>query len=245
VTTGCTLILNPTPLPSYCTSLRVVDDDARLTARVQGFQYETAALLLWAAQHRVEVDQHDLLHLICKLPSQVFTAPALTASVFVWDWLLSVNKSLEVALFVEMKAAWASTVDRQLGLFSNLKATPPVAAPPSQAAAALAAVSTIPASASAHQLQQEKEKQPPAPSITAAASGGGAPSASAAPTAPVSLPAVGSGPLASGRAATSTISTPFDASKRVDVQHLVTPHVIWCSFLIGMCLCCVGYSNAR
>ena len=44
---------------------------------------------------------------------------AIHAAVFAWEWVLITDKAFEVPLMVEMKSAWAYTVDRQYGLFSQ------------------------------------------------------------------------------------------------------------------------------
>jgi hypothetical protein len=104
----------------------------------------TAALLIWATPadstagqtfgagdsliqpgaSDLQIDTQDLLHLVVKAPSQLFTPEALQTSVFVWEWLLSARESaFQLPLLIEMKAAWAYTVDRQVGLFSHRRQT--------------------------------------------------------------------------------------------------------------------------
>jgi hypothetical protein len=87
----------------------------------------------------------------------------MTASVFVWDWLLTVNKAFEVPLFVEMKAAWASTIDRQLGLFARRQPIVPPSSPAStnSASSASAAAASLPHSMGAARSVISMPSPPP------------------------------------------------------------------------------------
>ena len=93
------------------------------------------ALLVWATEEGHVVDHQELLHIACRVPSHIFTSScahvrlspihallciaAIHAAVFAWEWVLITDKAFEVPLMVEMKSAWAYTVDRQYGLFSQ------------------------------------------------------------------------------------------------------------------------------
>jgi hypothetical protein len=97
-----------------------------LHARFERLLCLTAALLIWSTHTcearpdlDVSIDRQDLLHLVVKAPSQLFTAESLETSVFVWEWILHAHPSFELPLMIEMKAAWGYTVDRQVGLFSH------------------------------------------------------------------------------------------------------------------------------
>lgn len=109
---------------------------AQLHRRFERLLCLTAALLIWSTHARraavcsgsgsataadpdLDVDAQDLLHLVVKAPSQIFTPEAMETSVVVWEWILGSNSAFQLPLMVEMKAAWGYTVDRQVGLFSH------------------------------------------------------------------------------------------------------------------------------
>ena len=96
-----------------------------------------AALLIWSTQGTasvydttdsnststdLRVDVQDLLHLLVKTPCQLFTASSMAIAIFAWQWILQSQHDLELPLMIEMRAAWAYTVDRQVGLFSHRRA---------------------------------------------------------------------------------------------------------------------------
>jgi hypothetical protein len=104
------------------------DESIRLLhVRYETCIYQTTALLIWfnseykalAIHQHNELNSYDLIHLLCKLPGQIFTSQAISIASFAWDWLLSANEQFLLPLLVEMRAAWNYTIDRQIGLFAH------------------------------------------------------------------------------------------------------------------------------
>lgn len=87
----------------------------------------SAALVVWSAhehnsgiskKHR-HINLKELMHIICIGPARIFTPSAITAGICAWRWIFSVSYDLSVSLFVNMRSAWAFTVDNRMGIFSN------------------------------------------------------------------------------------------------------------------------------
>ncbi|CAK1541773.1 unnamed protein product [Leptosia nina] len=60
-----------------------------------------------------------LLHSVAWSQVDVFTEDAVTSAVECWQWLTTSRPDLELRLMQEIFAAWQSTVDRKMGLFSK------------------------------------------------------------------------------------------------------------------------------
>ncbi|CAH2052445.1 unnamed protein product, partial [Iphiclides podalirius] len=60
-----------------------------------------------------------LLHSVAWSQVDIFTEDAVTTAVECWQWLTTARPDLELRLMQEVFAAWQSTVDRKMGLFSK------------------------------------------------------------------------------------------------------------------------------
>ncbi|KAG6449776.1 hypothetical protein O3G_MSEX006205 [Manduca sexta] len=60
-----------------------------------------------------------LLHSLAWSQVEIFTEDAVTTAVECWQWLTTARPDLELRLLQEIFAAWQSTVDRKMGLFSK------------------------------------------------------------------------------------------------------------------------------
>jgi Phosphatidylinositol 3- and 4-kinase/PI4-kinase N-terminal region/Phosphoinositide 3-kinase family, accessory domain (PIK domain) len=98
--------------------------NSRFFKPVQRFLYRSAALIVWSSGRNQNDEQHngielrEILHLLCKAPTKLFCADIMSSAVAVWEWVLAADPSLRMPLFVEIKAAFAFTVDNGIGLFS-------------------------------------------------------------------------------------------------------------------------------
>lgn len=90
-------------------------------AQIDRLVYRAAALLVFTIQLKLtkSFDSQTLLHLICMMPAQIFTSHAIKAGIFAWDWILSVDQTLELPLLNELRSGWAYTVQHRFGLFSG------------------------------------------------------------------------------------------------------------------------------
>ena len=61
----------------------------------------------------------DMLHLVVRLPVQVFTPASAAIAVEVWTWVADRRPDLEVRIMIETTTAWTWTVRARKGLFSS------------------------------------------------------------------------------------------------------------------------------
>lgn len=83
-----------------------------------------ATALLVHARHHVQhahtaPTARALLHSVAWSQVEIFTEDAVTTAVENWQWLTTARPDLEIRLLQEIFAAWQSTVDRKMGLFSR------------------------------------------------------------------------------------------------------------------------------
>ncbi|XP_022832167.1 phosphatidylinositol 4-kinase alpha isoform X6 [Spodoptera litura] len=82
-----------------------------------------------AAHSHTAPTARALLHSVAWSQVDIFTEDAVTTAVECWQWLTTSRPDLEIRLMQEIFAAWQSTVDRRMGLFSkHLEETSPLAA---------------------------------------------------------------------------------------------------------------------
>jgi phosphatidylinositol 4-kinase len=89
------------------------------------FILTAAALLIWSlersekisADEHKKIEQKDLMHYLCMCPAVVFTSEAMQSAIFAWHWLFSANGAFAVSLFLNMKVAWAYTIENRKGIF--------------------------------------------------------------------------------------------------------------------------------
>ncbi|CAH1641032.1 unnamed protein product [Spodoptera littoralis] len=82
-----------------------------------------------AAHSHTAPTARALLHSVAWSQVEIFTEDAVTTAVECWQWLTTSRPDLEIRLMQEIFAAWQSTVDRRMGLFSkHLEETSPLAA---------------------------------------------------------------------------------------------------------------------
>ncbi|XP_068623293.1 phosphatidylinositol 4-kinase alpha [Battus philenor] len=84
-----------------------------------------ATALLVHARHQMSAHSQTsptsraLLHSVAWSQVEIFTEDAVTTAVECWQWLNTARPDLELRLLQEIFAAWQSTVDRKMGLFSK------------------------------------------------------------------------------------------------------------------------------
>ncbi|XP_050552888.1 phosphatidylinositol 4-kinase alpha isoform X1 [Spodoptera frugiperda] len=88
--------------------------------------WSTTALLVHARHHSPHAAHSHtaptaraLLHSVAWSQVDIFTEDAVTTAVECWQWLTTSRPDLEIRLMQEIFAAWQSTVDRRMGLFSK------------------------------------------------------------------------------------------------------------------------------
>ncbi|XP_050552895.1 phosphatidylinositol 4-kinase alpha isoform X8 [Spodoptera frugiperda] len=72
-----------------------------------------------AAHSHTAPTARALLHSVAWSQVDIFTEDAVTTAVECWQWLTTSRPDLEIRLMQEIFAAWQSTVDRRMGLFSK------------------------------------------------------------------------------------------------------------------------------
>ncbi|CAB3245856.1 unnamed protein product [Arctia plantaginis] len=95
--------------------------------------WRATALLVHARLHAPHAvtspTARALLHAVAWSQVEIFTEDAVTSAVECWQWLTTARPDLEIRLLQEIFAAWQSTVDRKMGLFSKQhEETSPLAA---------------------------------------------------------------------------------------------------------------------
>ncbi|XP_012288489.1 phosphatidylinositol 4-kinase alpha [Orussus abietinus] len=87
---------------------------ARDDAQHRGALWRATALLI-----AIPGIDRRLLHTVAFSHVELFTAEAMTTAVECWKWILTSRPDLKLCFLQEMLAAWQSTVDRRMGLFSR------------------------------------------------------------------------------------------------------------------------------